>query len=340
MLYSIDATLPEKNSLWHEVYDGSQAFYAIINKDSEKYSNKFNFYTVKTKDDIIGSYSSNFLCSNFFDRSQVFTEKSDLNTMKISEEVHKNIPVYVLTVIGDDYGDSDDRISNTIDKYYIRKSDYLPIAYSFYGEFQGMKQYEFVDIEYISINSDLSPNDFKVYSKADEVDFKKLYDDNKDLVLNETNSPASNVKNNKSEGQKKVNYAKVPYESLALNNGKNLKLSDMKGKVVLLDFWYRGCLPCLKATPELIKLQEKYKDDLVIIGINDTDDKEQVTDYYNYKKVNYYSTYSKDIHIAKELNINAFPTFIILDKKGDLIQKIEGFKKDKIENVIIESIKG
>jgi len=71
---------------------------------------------------------------------------------------------------------------------------------------------------------------------------------------------------------------------LQLNNGKTIKLTNLKGKVVLLDFWYRGCFPCLKATPDLIKMQEEFKDDLVIIGINDRDDKEDITDYYTYKK--------------------------------------------------------
>ena len=54
---------------------------------------------------------------------------------------------------------------------------------------------------------------------------------------------------------------------LKLNNNKAVKISDFKGKVMLLDFWYLSCYPCLKAIPDLIKLQKEFKDDLVIIGM-------------------------------------------------------------------------
>src|SRR5690606_24047298 len=95
-------------------------------------------------------------------------------------------------------------------------------------------------------------------------------------------------------GQLKL-YAQEKYNltnrELKLNNGTSVKISDLKGKVVLLDFWYRGCFPCLKATPDLIKLQEEFKEILVIIGINDRDDAEDISDYYEYKKANYFSTF-------------------------------------------------
>ena len=122
---------------------------------------------------------------------------------------------------------------------------------------------------------------------------------------------------------------------LNLNNGKTVKLTDLKGKVVLLDFWYRGCLPCLKATPVLMKLQEEFKNDLVIIGINDRDDKEDISDYYAYKKnIHYFSTYKTETDISKILKINAFPTFIIINQKGEIVKINEGFNKGSIRKTI------
>src|SRR5690606_5975497 len=110
-----------------------------------------------------------------------------------------------------------------------------------------------------------------------------------------------------------------PSKEFLLNNGKTVTLTDLKGKVVLLDFWYRGCLPCLKAKPVLMKLQEEFKNDLVIIGINDRDDKEDISDYYAYKKnIHYFSTYKTETDISKILKINAFPTFIIINQKGEI----------------------
>jgi len=139
--------------------------------------------------------------------------------------------------------------------------------------------------------------------------------------------------------QTKTNGSNLFTTDLQLNNNKNIKLSDLKGKVILLDFWYRGCFPCLKATPDLIKMQEEFKNDLVIIGINDRDNKEDITDYYAYKKGNYFSTYKTETDISKNLKINVFPTFIIINQKGEIEKAETGFDKGSIRKTIKKLIK-
>ena len=114
---------------------------------------------------------------------------------------------------------------------------------------------------------------------------------------------------------------------LKLNNNKTVKMAELKGKVVLFDFWYRGCFPCLKAIPDLIKLQEEFKDDLVIIGINDVDDQEDVTGYFEYKGVNYFSTYKTNNNISKTLKVTAFPTTVLYDRQGNIVQTDTGYSK-------------
>ncbi|MDD3772875.1 MAG: TlpA disulfide reductase family protein [Weeksellaceae bacterium] len=121
--------------------------------------------------------------------------------------------------------------------------------------------------------------------------------------------------------------------SLKLNDNSIVKVSDLKGKVVLIDFWYRGCFPCLKAIPDLIKLQEEFKGDLVIIGINDIDIKEDVIDYFDYKNVNYLSTYKTSYNISKNFKIKAFPTTILYDKQGNVIQTDTGYNKTGIRKL-------
>lgn len=119
-----------------------------------------------------------------------------------------------------------------------------------------------------------------------------------------------------------------------LNNGKKVTLNELKGKVVLFDFWYRGCFPCLKAIPDLIQLQEEFKDHLVIIGLNDIDDKEDVSGYLEYKKANYFSTYKTNQNISKELNIKVFPTLFILNQEGEHVKTILGFDEQELRNTI------
>lgn len=114
---------------------------------------------------------------------------------------------------------------------------------------------------------------------------------------------------------------------LKLNNNNTVKISDFKGKVVLLDFWYLSCYPCLRAIPDLIKLQKEFNDDLVIIGINDVDDQEFITEYFKEREVNYFSTYKTDKNFSKNLNINTHPTIVLYDKQGKLIHTDTGYSK-------------
>lgn len=129
------------------------------------------------------------------------------------------------------------------------------------------------------------------------------------------------------------NHTEISDLEFELHNNKTIKLTELKDKVVLLDFWYRGCFPCLKAIPDLIQLQEEFKDNLVIIGINDRDIKEDVIDYFDYKKVNYLSTYKTQNNISKNLKIKEFPTTILYDKKGNIIRVDTGYSKKGIQKL-------
>ena len=53
-----------------------------------------------------------------------------------------------------------------------------------------------------------------------------------------------------------------------LNTDKPLTLSALKGKVVLLDFWTYGCINCMHIIPDLKRLEKKYPNELVVIGVH------------------------------------------------------------------------
>src|SRR5512146_1819519 len=65
----------------------------------------------------------------------------------------------------------------------------------------------------------------------------------------------------------KVRAPEFP-KGLTWLNAQPLTMSQLRGKVVLLDFWTYCCINCMHIIPDLKKLEEKYKDELVVIGVH------------------------------------------------------------------------
>src|SRR5690606_30718038 len=124
----------------------------------------------------------NVMCTNIFSKEGSFTRyksffkrKSSVKEMEVKEEVLLGIPVYELTITGKNKN-APNSINNWIDKYYIRKTDFLPIAYSSYGEFEGMQETKYAAIEYIEINPNILLETFKVDTTKTHILPKALYD--------------------------------------------------------------------------------------------------------------------------------------------------------------------
>lgn len=116
--------------------------------------------------------------------------------------------------------------------------------------------------------------------------------------------------------------------------------SQFKGKVVLLEFWFKYCGPCVKAVPELNELNQKYKKDAFLLyGIEFREDfpKTDLQEYVSKIKIDYPVLY-KGKELANEYSVQAAPTFMIINKKGTIVYLESGFDKEKIENVIKENL--
>jgi thiol-disulfide isomerase/thioredoxin len=150
------------------------------------------------------------------------------------------------------------------------------------------------------------------------------------LILTITNTGCQEIKNEiGSEVQKNrdsiivLNASaanKAPDFTLPLSNGGELKLSEYKGKIVVLDFWATWCGPCRKGIPDLIEIQKKYKDKVAIIGISlDTDTKSDVVPFIKRYGINYPVVYGNSEVVRAYGNIQAIPTSFIVDQNGDVV---------------------
>ncbi|GAB1348010.1 hypothetical protein MASR1M107_02210 [Ignavibacteriales bacterium] len=136
-------------------------------------------------------------------------------------------------------------------------------------------------------------------------------------------------------------YDKAPDFELKSTDGKMVKLSDYKGKIVIIDFWATWCGPCRKGIPDLVELQEKYGKDLVIIGIS-LDDKRTMKDVEPFVakyKINYPVVFGDEKVVAAFGNIEAIPTSFVIDKEGNIVDKHVGLiakakYEEEIENLL------
>lgn len=120
---------------------------------------------------------------------------------------------------------------------------------------------------------------------------------------------------------------KAPEFKLKDLNGKEVKLSDYKGKIVLIDFWATWCGPCRKGIPDLIELQNEYKNEIVVLGItldNKTNTAKDVDPFVKNMKINYPVLWTDDETIKNYGNINSIPTSFVVDKKGVIVSKHVG----------------
>ena len=165
-------------------YDGTYSSFLYFHSDSLDVQKKMTITNVVNDNynSIKGNFVSNFLLQEYFRRNNDFKQyrsilaKLLLKDITNEESIYNSTPVYVLTVYGKEKP-RENHINSSVEKYYIRKSDFLPIAHSFYGEFQGMKQTEFTEIEYLEINPDIPLDTFKIDPSIKEVNPKAYFDE-------------------------------------------------------------------------------------------------------------------------------------------------------------------
>ena len=112
-----------------------------------------------------------------------------------------------------------------------------------------------------------------------------------------------------------------------LASGNRQTLADLRGKVVVLDFWATYCPPCVEEIPHLSELQNKYRDlEIVGLHVGDDEDRQKVPAFVEKLKMTYPLGYPQ----GELTNVlfggdDRIPQTFVFDKNGKLIKKIVGF---------------
>jgi thiol-disulfide isomerase/thioredoxin len=121
-------------------------------------------------------------------------------------------------------------------------------------------------------------------------------------------------------------------------NGKTMKLSDLRGKAVLVNFWATWCGPCKIEMPWFVKMQEKYgPDGLVIVGVAMDDSGEKtISDFAKQMKINYPIVQGTEKVGELYGGVEGLPTSFFLDRTGKIVDRQLGLAS---ESVFMDAIK-
>lgn len=114
-----------------------------------------------------------------------------------------------------------------------------------------------------------------------------------------------------------------------LNTDKPLSLSQLRGKIVLLDFWTYCCINCIHEMPQLKRLEGKFPNELVVIGVHSakfTTEKgtQNIREAILRHELAHPVVNDADFAIWKTYSVNAWPTFVLIDPEGKIARRKGG----------------
>ncbi len=128
-----------------------------------------------------------------------------------------------------------------------------------------------------------------------------------------------------------------------LNTAEPLRLADLRGKVVLLDFWTYGCINCIHIIPDLERLEQEYADELVVIGVHSakfttegaTENIRQVILRYG---IEHPVVNDPDFEVWRNWSANAWPTVYLIDPAGGVVGAHAGERVYDVVQPVLEQV--
>lgn len=128
-----------------------------------------------------------------------------------------------------------------------------------------------------------------------------------------------------------------------LNTSGEISLKDLRGKVVLIDFWTYCCINCIHVLPDLKYLEQKYPDELVVIGCHSAKfDNEKDTEAIRRAIVRYEIEHpvinDSEMTVWRKMGARSWPTLVLIDPEGNYCGYVSGEGNRELLDVIIEKL--
>ncbi|MFL5330526.1 MAG: thioredoxin-like domain-containing protein [Gemmataceae bacterium] len=130
-----------------------------------------------------------------------------------------------------------------------------------------------------------------------------------------------------------------------LNTAGPVKLHDLRGKVVVLDFWTFCCINCIHTLPDLAKLEKKYENELVVVGVHSAKfENERKTDAIRKAILRYQISHpvvnDAELKIWNRFGVGSWPTLILIDPEGNIVGHFSGEGQyDRLDQAISKLVK-
>jgi peroxiredoxin len=119
----------------------------------------------------------------------------------------------------------------------------------------------------------------------------------------------------------------APDFTLKSNQGGNMRLSEQRGNVVLVNFWASWCGPCREELPKMESLQQDYKDlGFTILAVNVDEDSSKANVLLDDIKVSYPILFDPTAKVSELYDVSAMPTTVIIDRDGNQRLLHKGYK--------------
>ena len=136
-----------------------------------------------------------------------------------------------------------------------------------------------------------------------------------------------------------LNGGMAPDFTLKSDSGENLKLSEYRGEVVLINFWASWCGPCRQEMPALDELHKRYQSlGFTVLGVNVEEDSRKARDVLNDLHISFPVLFDDQSAVSRLYDVVAMPSTVLVDRSGTVRYLHKGYQPG-LEDVYVQQVR-